>query len=191
MFTPCRFSIPERLLPISAPSPLCSLAVALLLAASVVAAQQETFVTLDLKPANVAGTDAETMARYRTNPVNLRCDFVRADSAPLHHLIDELDNGETAIGQSYVTVFFPNGAVFEYQGYAWEGVARHGKGGPFVWEGKLQAEKNNFASVIIYSPTSATAYFSTQDGMYRLSRSTRQGHYFLCLRDPAFGRNTG
>lgn len=152
-------------------------------------AADDARVTLDLKPATMLAADQQTLARYKSNPVNLRCDFVSFDSKPLRALIASLDASEIAISDSFVSVWFPNGAVFEYGGYAWEGVARHGRGGPFVWEGKVEGGARQFASLIIYGSKAATAYFATAEGMYRLSRSSQQGRYFLCLRDPEFRRN--
>lgn len=146
----------------------------------------ESLAVVDFPVAEMNDIDSETMHRYRANPVNLRCDFVDFDGDPIIELVASIENDLTTIGDSRVRVELPGGQSLVYAGTTFEGVTKHGKNGPFLWEGTLEKNSRYFASLIVNKAAGVSAYFTSDQGMYRLSPSSQVGSYFLCQRDPKF-----
>lgn len=146
----------------------------------------ESLAVVDFPVAQMNDVDSETMRRYRDNPVNLRCDFVDFDGDPIVELVASIESEVTTIGDSRVRLELPGGQSLVYAGTTFEGVGKHGKNGPFLWEGKLEENGRYFVSLIINMVAGVSAYFTSDQGMYRLSPSSQASSYFLCQRDPTF-----
>lgn len=161
----------------------------LLLFTDAVALSQETpLLVLDFPPAAITNEDKPGMQRYRSNPVNLQCNFVSFDGQRLVDLVSALDRGVFAIEDSIVFVRFPAADPLTFIGTVFEGAEHHGPTGPFLWEGKIEGGGKYFASVVIEKGGRARAYFTTAVGMFRLSPATQPNRYFLCQRNPNFRR---
>ena len=126
------------------------------------------------------------MANHLRSAINLKCNLVAFDSAPLVHLIREVENGQILVGDTAILMRLLDDQWLKVRGISSEIGSTSKRDGPYVWEGKTEDGSESWATFVVQSARLTTAYISMSGVVFKLDTSPWTGSYFLCQRDPEF-----